>query len=65
MIFAFDQLCRDSIVVYDDDEVEGRFLSLDELGAVLRQLSETLPGIYCLKFIMKQAILKIDLNFAL
>ena len=46
VILAFDQLCRDSIVVYDDDEVEGRFLSLDELGAVLRRLSETLPGIY-------------------
>ena len=35
----------ENIVFYDDLEVEEKFLSLDELGTVLKRLSEQLPGI--------------------
>ena len=37
----------ENIVVYDDKEEEGKYLTLDQLGTVLRSLSELLPGIYC------------------
>ena len=37
----------ENIVVYDDKEAEGKYLTLDQLGSVLRSLSELLPGIYC------------------
>ena len=34
----------ENIVFYDDLEVEEKFLTLDELGTVLKRLSEQLPG---------------------
>ncbi len=33
-----------NIVVFDDPEAEGKYLSLDQLGVVLKNLSQQLPG---------------------
>lgn len=35
-----------NIIVYCDDKVEERYLSLDDLGIVLEKLSHQLPGMY-------------------
>lgn len=34
----------ENIVVYDDLASEDKYINLDQLGAVLRRLSEELPG---------------------
>ena len=43
----FCLLCSgEHVVIYNDNEAEENVLSLDELGTVLKRLSEQLPGIY-------------------
>ena len=34
-----------TIVIYDDNEANEKYLTLDQLGVVLKHLSEQLPGI--------------------
>ena len=38
-------LYSEDIVIYDDTEIEEKYLSLDDLGTVLQRLAVELPGI--------------------